>query len=147
MDDKDAVVQQQLFPKTLEFSSSDFEIIRELLPALQHLGFDMSEFGKNSFVLNGTPQDVEQGKEQQVIEQMIEQYKNNSSQVKLSVRENLARSAAKNLAMPAGKILAPRVMKNMVEDLFACSNPYQSPEGKPTLVLISEEELEEKFKL
>ncbi|HLG35070.1 MAG TPA: DNA mismatch repair protein MutL, partial [Bacteroidia bacterium] len=117
------------------------------LPDLHRLGFDMSEFGKNSFVLNGTPHDVEQGREHQVIEQMIEQYKNNSSQVKLNARENLARSVAKNLAMPAGKILSPRVMKALVEELFSCSMPYQSPEGKPTLVLISDEELDEKFKV
>lgn len=147
MEDKDFAAQQQLFPQTMEFSSTDFEIIRELLPDLHHLGFDLSEFGKNSFVLNGTPHDVEQGREQQVIEQMLEQYKNNSSQVKLNSRENLARSVAKNLAMPAGKILAPRLMKNMVEELFSCSMPYQSPEGKPTLILISDEELEEKFKV
>ena len=147
MENKDVVAQQQLFPQTLEFSSSDFEIIRELLPDLHRLGFDMSEFGKNSFVLNGTPHDVEQGREQQVIEQMIEQYKNNSSQVKMSARENLARSVAKNIAMPSGKILSQRVMKILVEELFACSTPYQSPEGKPTLVLISDEELEEKFKM
>jgi DNA mismatch repair protein MutL len=147
MENQDVTAQQELFPQTMEFSSSDFEIIRELQPDLHRLGFDIREFGKNSFVLNAAPHDVEQGKEQQVIEQMLEQYKNNSSQVKMSARENLARSVAKNLAMPAGKILAPRLMKNMVEELFACSNPYQSPEGKPTLVLISDEELEEKFKV
>jgi DNA mismatch repair protein MutL len=147
MESKDVVAQQQLFPLTLEFSAEDFDIIRELLPDLHRLGFDLSEFGKNSFVLNGTPHDVEQGKEQQVIEQMIEQYKNNSSQVKLTGRENLARAAAKNLSMPAGKTLSPRVMKALVEELFSCAMPYQSPEGKPTLVLISDEELEEKFKV
>ena len=147
MEDKEVRAQQQLFPQTFEFSSSDFEIISGLLPDFQRLGFDLSSFGKNSFVLNGTPHDVEQGTEQQVIEQMIEQYKNNSSQVKMSTGENLARSAAKNLAVPAGKTLSPRVMKNMVDELFACSMPFQSPEGKPTLVLIPDEELEEKFKL
>jgi len=147
MENRDVTAQQELFPQTLQFSSSDFEIIRELLPDLHRLGFDLREFGKNSFVLNAAPHDVEQGREQQVIEQMLEQYKNNSSQVKLGARENLARSVAKNLAMPAGKLLAPRLMKNMVEELFACNMPYQSPEGKPTLVLISDEELEEKFKV
>ncbi|MBK5284596.1 MAG: DNA mismatch repair protein MutL, partial [Bacteroidia bacterium] len=74
MQNQDVTAQQELFPQTLEFSSSDFEIIRELLPDLHRLGFDLREFGKNSFVLNATPHDVEQGREQQVIEQMLEQY-------------------------------------------------------------------------
>ena len=145
MESKEAAAQQELFPQTLEFSSSDSEMLHELLPHLHSLGFDLREFGKNTFVLNGTPQDVEQGKEQQTIERMLEQYKNNSP-VNMSSRENLARSVAKNLSIPTGKILSVREMKKIVDELFACALPFQSPEGKPTVIVISDVELEEKFK-
>ena len=97
-------------------------------------------------MVNGTPQDVEQGKEQQTIERMLEQYKNNAP-VKMTSRENLARSVAKNLSIPAGKILGVREMKKIVDELFACALPFQTPEGKPTVIVISDTELDEKFKV
>ena len=146
MESKEVTAQQELFPQTLEFSSSDCEVLRELLPHLHSLGFDLREFGKNSFVLNSTPHDLEQGTEQQTIERMVEQYKNNSP-VNMNSRENLARSVAKNLSITAGKTLSVREMKNIVDGLFACSLPFQSPEGKPTVIVISDEELNEKFKI
>jgi len=146
MESKEAAAQQQLFPQTLEFSSSDSEVLHELLPHLHTLGFDLRGFGKNSFVLHGTPQDIEQGTEQQTIERMLEQYKHNTP-VKMSSRENLARSIAKNLSIAAGKVLGVREMKKIVDELFACSLPFQSPEGKPTVIVISDSELDDKFKV
>jgi DNA mismatch repair protein MutL len=145
MESAEAAVQQQLFPQTLEFSLSDSKLLHELLPHLHPLGFDLREFGRNSFVLHGTPQDVEHGKEQQILERMLEQYKNNAP-VKMSSRENLARSVAKNLSISSGKILSIREMKKIVDELFACALPFQSPEGKPTVIVISDSELDDKFK-
>ena len=43
------VSQQQLFPQTLEFSACDTAIMKELQDELHGLGFDINEFGKNTF--------------------------------------------------------------------------------------------------
>lgn len=137
--------QQELFPQTLQFTSSDFSIINEMIDDIRSLGFDLREFGKNTFVLHGTPADVTGGSEAQTIESLLEQFKNLQSHLKLDRRESLARAMAKNAAVKTGKSLSQKEMKNMIDALFSCEKPYLSIEGKSTMVLVSEKELRERL--
>jgi DNA mismatch repair protein MutL len=52
--------QRSLFPSTLELSPGDAAILLELIPELQPLGYLIEPFGKNAFVIQATPADVEQ---------------------------------------------------------------------------------------
>ena len=45
---------KMLFPATIELKSSDAEIMREIMDELNNLGFDISDVGHNSFIINGT---------------------------------------------------------------------------------------------
>ena len=137
--------QQELFPQTLEFTAADYTIIHEMQHDIRSLGFDLREFGKNTFVLHGTPVDIETGKERQMIEALLEQFKNFQSNLKLDRSESLARAMAKNVSVRKGKVLYQKEMKNIVDDLFACEKPYLSIEGKSTLTLIGEKELDDRF--
>ncbi len=137
--------QQELFPQTLEFTSADFTIIHEMQDDIRSLGFDLREFGKNTFVLHGTPADIEGGREKQMIEALIEQFKNFQATLKLDKREGLARAMAKNVSVKTGKALTQKEMKNILDELFTCEKPYLSIEGKSTLVLLGEKDLRERF--
>src|SRR5690606_592560 len=53
--------QQSLFPQTVKFSGSDFQLITDLLPDIRALGFQIREFGKNTFVVEGIPADLTTG--------------------------------------------------------------------------------------
>jgi len=136
--------QQQLFPQTIEFSAPDFQLVNELLSDIKNLGFDIREFGKNTFVIDGVPVDVKQGEELKVIEGIIEQYKLNSV-LKLDKRENLARSMAKNTCIKSGRSLNVIEMRALIDELFACENPSVSPSGNATISIIPLEELGRKF--
>ncbi len=47
--------QPGLFPTTLTLSTADAVMLDELLPALKALGFLIEHFGKDSFIVQGTP--------------------------------------------------------------------------------------------
>jgi len=138
--------QQLLFPQTIEFSSSDNALVQELLPELNALGFNLEEFGKNTFVVHGTPTLLGEADSKESLERILEAFKKNQSELKLPSTENLARSMAVNAAIKAGKILTNEEMKNLVDELFACEQPYASPSGRPTLTTFSLEDLEKRFK-
>lgn len=138
--------QQQLFPQTISFSLADAELLNELEPDLRKLGFDIRPFGQNTFVIHGAASEIIQGQEAQTIEGLIEQFKNNSTDLKLEKRENLARSMAKNMAIKNGRVLSIQEMKSLIDELFACQTPNFSPDGKPSLYIISLAEIENKFK-
>lgn len=137
--------QQQLFPVTLEFPAADAQILSEILPDIQALGFDVEDFGGNSFVIRAFPADVVVHNERQIFEELIEQYKNNLSVTKFSKRENLAKSLASSTAIKRGQKLSASEMKTLIDELFACENAYKAPNGKPTFVTVSFEKIEELF--
>ena len=69
--------QRQLFPQNLELNAADSQILIQILPEINNLGFDIQEFGKNSFVIHGFPADILQGDEKKMIEdafKVISQY-------------------------------------------------------------------------
>jgi DNA mismatch repair protein MutL len=138
--------QQELFPRTVEFSLPDFELIKELYSEIQQMGFDIREFGKNTFVIHGTPADMAEHDTGALLEGLLENYKQNLQELKSNKRENLARSMARNLSIKAGKALSQEEMNNLIDELFACKMPYSTPSGKPTISTFSLEDLDKRFK-
>ncbi|MCW3083706.1 MAG: mismatch repair protein MutL [Bacteroidetes bacterium] len=141
-----SATQQELFPKTLELNAADFALVQELHAEIQAMGFDISEFGKNTFVIHGVPADTVNYDSAALLEGLIENYKQNLLELKSDKRENLARSMACNMAIKAGKTLAQEEMNNLIDELFACKMPYSTPGGKPTVTTFSLEDLDKRFK-
>jgi DNA mismatch repair protein MutL len=132
VDGKPIAIQQSLFPFTMELTAADFFLLNELIADLHYLGYHLEPFGKNTFVIQGTPADVIQGNEKAAIEKMLEQYKHFSTDLKYSKREKLFRSLALQQAIKAGTELSQKEMTVLIEELFICAAPNVTPNGKPT---------------
>lgn len=137
--------QRSLFPLTLPLSAPDAVLLQELLPDLKQLGYDLELFGKDTFVIQGTPADVDSGNEKLAIEQMLEQFKHFNSDVKFSRREKLIRSLAWQHAVKPGRALTQQEMKTLANDLFACSQHNITPSGNPTYISFKADYLEKMF--
>ncbi|NVN95480.1 MAG: DNA mismatch repair endonuclease MutL [Bacteroidetes bacterium] len=140
------VSQQQLFPQTIVFNPSDSEMLRELKKEMALLGFDINESGVNTFIVNGIPANMADENINYIIEGMLENFKKNLMSLKVDKKVNLALSMARNMAIKSGKLLMQEEIQNLIDKLFACKLPYQSPSGKKILISISMNELSEKFK-
>jgi DNA mismatch repair protein MutL len=139
------VSQQKLFPKAITLNANDESILREILPEIKALGFDVNEFGKNTFVVNGVPAEMQYNNEQDLILDLISNYKENRNLAD-SKHELIAKILAKKAAIKAGTVLAIDEMNRMVDELFACSEPKYSPDGKACLLTLSMAELANMFK-
>jgi DNA mismatch repair protein MutL len=137
--------QRSLFPATVELQAADAVILQEIKDDLQQLGYLIEPFGKNTFVIQGTPADVGAGNEHAVIETLLEQFKNFSSDVKFSRREKLLRAAAWQQSVKAGKKLTQVEMRQLVEALFACRQPNVAPDGTPVYLEFKNDQLDKMF--
>ncbi len=138
--------QQELFPKTIELNTPDFELMKELHSEIQTLGFDISEFGKNTFIIHGVPADTSAFDSVKLLEGLLENYKQNLLELKSDKRENLARSMARSTSIKSGKSLTQEEMHTIIDELFACRMPYSTPSGKPTITTFSSDDLDKRFK-
>lgn len=141
-----SATQQELFPKTLELSTADFALVKELEPEIKAMGFDISEFGRNTYVIHGIPADTADHDSAALLEGLIENYKQNLQELRSDKRENLARSMAYNMAVKSGKELKQEEMHTIIDELFACKMPYSTPSGKPTITTFSLDDLDKRFK-
>lgn len=142
---KAIATQSSLFPSTIELSAADAVLLNELLPDLQQLGYLLEPFGNNTFVIQGTPADLLQGNEKTALEKMLEQYKHFSSDLKFSRREKLLRSMSLQQSIKSGTSLTGKEMKVLVTELFECTTPNSTPNGKPTYMSFKKEELDKMF--
>jgi DNA mismatch repair protein MutL len=142
---KQMTTQKSLFPITMELATPDAVLLEDLLPELSVIGFQIEEFGGNSFVIQGTPADVQQGNEKHSIELLLEQFKHFNSDMKFSKREKLVRCMARQQAIKAGQILGQREMTVLVEELFQCNTPNITPSGNPTYLEFKEDYLVRMF--
>ena len=137
--------QQLLFPIQLHFTVSDSEIIKELLPDLKTIGFDLEQFSQQNFVANGAPLEVQESQIQTLLEQIIENHKA-LKDFDQDRNINFAKSIARQLAIKAGQRLKTEEMTQMINELFACQMPDKSPGGQSIIKIIGTEELDEKFR-
>ncbi len=142
---KPASVQRSMFPLMLELSPTDAVILTELLPDLALLGYLVEPFGKNSFVIQGTPAGSEAGNEKQLIEKTLEQFKNFNPEAGFSSREKLIRSIAVHKAVKAGTHLTEKEIHRLLAELFACDPFNISPGGHPTYLEFSKAQIEKMF--
>ena len=142
MQDKDGPSQQLLFPKTVELTPSDMAIVKTISDELLNMGFRFDYLNKNSIVVLGTPTDVEIEKLESFMEELVEQFKNESS---IEKHDNLSRSLAKTMSIKSGRKLNPEEMRSIIDNLFACQIPNTTAQGKPTLINLTLEELAKKF--
>jgi len=137
--------QQLLFPETVDLGASDYSLVKELLPDLVRLGFDMRLFGKNTVVIDGIPADVRIGNEKKILREVLDEFKNNEHSGVKDVRDNLAKSFACKAAIKAGDRLNMTEMVILIEHLFLAKVPYVCPHGRPVIVKIPLEELDKRF--
>ena len=138
--------QQELFPRNITFSSSDVEIVNELLDEFNILGYHLNKLSQNTFVVNGVPEGMQDEDLQEALDQVLENYKQNLLELNLNKKINLARSMAVRMAIRPGKRLHIEEMDRIIDELFACQVPEITPDGAKTYTILKTDDLKELFK-
>jgi DNA mismatch repair protein MutL len=136
--------QQLLFPKTIELKPDDMQLLKELLDDLKSLGFVIKLFSKNTLVLEGIPADVKFGNEENILKEILDDFKINK-EPEIEKKDNLAKTFACKAAIKVGDFLTHNEMISLIDQLFATSMPYVCPHGRPILIRITVEELDKRF--
>jgi len=140
--------QKMLFPETVSFSPAEAVVMQQLLSELQHVGFDLSDLGGNTFALNGVPAGTEGIDGVALIRQIVSDATINAQlstvNTQLStVNSKIALRLAQSVAIPYGQVLNNDEMENVINELFACSNVNYTPDGKAILCILPQGDIEQ----
>ena len=141
-----ALAQRELYPTKIDLDTEHYMLITEIKNDLALMGIDIGDLGKNTVVINSCPAGIESDDLKELIESLLEEYKNTQQKVGSSATKSVATSLAKAASAGFIKKLFPEEMQQLVDELFACENPNYSPDGKKILTIVKVEELEKFLK-
>jgi DNA mismatch repair protein MutL len=138
--------QQLLFPLVVDLSRDRFELVLELGPQLEQLGWDLAPLGPPTVVVRGVPAGFADHRPGALLQDMLDGVAEDSGRTAHEdVTEKVARSYACHAAVRAGDPLTQEEMKTLFDRLFGTIRPHGDPHGRPTFVRLTLEDLHRRF--
>ena len=136
-----------MFPLTLEYTNSEYIILKENFEFLKTLNFDIEEFGINSIIVKAHPVWLPIGNEDKAIKKILELVIEKEKKFDLNkFNDNIAATMACKMSIKANTSATLEEMENLISDLRKCKNPFNCPHGRPTTIYYSITDLEKLFK-
>jgi DNA mismatch repair protein MutL len=141
----DTSCQRLMFPKTLELNPKDMLKIKELEPSLKAQGFDMANFGQNTFIVHGIPATLSLDVDiNSMIHELLDD-DTHSKEIATDEKTRVVHFLARKIATQNTKKMTYEEINSLVNELFATSVPQTTPDGLPIIKTISFAELENFF--
>ena len=139
--------QALLFPINIPLSNQDSEVLKEILPEINQMGFDVQEFGANTFVLQGLPAECSENVNvEELIQILVEQQRENKT-LNSDIKTTVAGSLARSTAIKRGTSLGEKEVQTLIDQLFACEMPYANPWGKKCFITYDLDDLRKQFEI
>ena len=138
--------QQLLFPALVDLARDRFELVLELGPLLQQLGWDLAPLGPPTVIIRGVPAGFRDDRPGTLLQDVLDGVAEDSGRTASDdLAERVARSYACHAAVRAGDPLGQDEMRVLLDRLFATTRPHGDPHGRPTFVRLSLEDLHRRF--
>ena len=139
------VSQPMLMPFSIETSSDVYAAERFWMDDLARLGFDIDDFGNNTFIVRGIPTYMDRGEAELFIHTYIEDPESRSDRGNTTVIDKLIMRSCK-AAVKGNNKLSTMEIEELIKQLSNCVNPFSCPHGRPTFIRFTLSEISHAFK-
>lgn len=144
-ENKSIASQSLLTPEVVTLPPGSSKALAEQLPFLNRFGFEVEEFGTNTFQVRAMPMLFAGGSPSAALKALVEDFEEDESPLAAEVEARLAARVCKRLAVKAGQALTAEEQRSLLDDLEACESPRTCPHGRPTMIHLSVDMLERQF--
>jgi len=137
--------QALLNPEVVTVPPGAAKLLLEQLPALNRFGFDVEEFGPNTFQIRAMPTLFTGGDASVALRALVEDFEEDEVPLQNEIEAKLAGRVCKRMAVKAGQALSNDEQRALLTDLEACDSPRTCPHGRPTMIHLSVDMLERQF--
>ena len=136
-----------LVPINIELSKSDYIVVKNNLHVLEELGFNIEEFGINTFRINSHPIWLKDKLNETNIKDIFDILIDNNGNFDMSkFMDNVAATVACKMSIKGNSRITLDEASFLLDELVLCDNPYNCPHGRPTIIKFTTYELEKMFK-
>ena len=117
---------------------------RDWLEPLESAGYDIEDFGADTFVIRGIPSFMELSEAEVFARSYLEALDDASGRNDVVIDKLIMRSCKS--AVKGGEHLSEMEIRELIDELAECSNPYCCPHGRPTFIRYTKYEIERSFR-
>ncbi len=137
--------QALLSPVVVQLPPAAAGLLKTQLSVIAHLGFEVEDFGSNSFQVRSMPGLFAGSDPALALRAVVEDFEEDETPLQNEIEKKLAARVCKRLAVKAGQVLSPEEQHALLIDLEKCDSPRTCPHGRPTMIHLSVEMLERQF--
>lgn len=144
--EKEVVSQQLNPPMIVTLNNQEKECMESHAADFEALGFVIEEFGGSDYAIRGVPLDLYGYAEGAFFYEILDELAAEAvTGTPESIRIRIATMACK-AAVKGNMRMSRTEVAALIDELLTLDNPYNCPHGRPTIISMSRQELEKKFK-
>ncbi len=139
--------QGLLFAITVDLSRDEFDLLLEVQPALEALGFDLTALSPPTVAVRGVPAGIGTRDAGALLRDLLDGLgeAHGRTLARDEPWDRVAKSFACHAAVRAGERLSREEMSQLIDRLFATRVPHGDPHGRPTYVRVDLHEMNQRF--
>lgn len=146
MSEKTVLSQHLLPPKVLHLSGVEHITVMQNLNLFQQVGFELEDFGDDSIVLRAMPDDIMGVDPELLFQELLGVLVDNIGTLSIDFFVEKLSGMACKAAIKGNTTISDKEADTLIDEMLSLDNPYNCPHGRPTMIAISQYELERKFK-
>ncbi|HBZ00863.1 MAG TPA: hypothetical protein DEO84_06020, partial [candidate division Zixibacteria bacterium] len=137
--------QRLLFEERVKLTPEESSLVTEIGALLARAGFEIRSFGAEEVIVSGLPQEMTGLSPADAVKEVLGVYASNLKEGQ-EMKRALAAAIACKAAVKAGHRLSEPQLRGLFQELLKCKEPYRCPHGRPTIVTLSQDDLEKIFR-
>jgi len=137
--------QRLVAPLVLELSRGERLRLVELAPALEPVGFEISELSGGSLAVAATPAVLSPAEGEALLLRLAADSEASPENLGQRILDDFAASLACKAAVKMHQAFSAEKLEALVSELFAAENPYACPHGRPVVLHLTDADLERRF--
>jgi DNA mismatch repair protein MutL len=144
-ENKNIPSQALLAPEIVTMPPQSAKALEGQLSVLNRFGFEVEEFGTNTFQVRAMPILFAGGDPASALRALVEDFEEDESPLQAELEAKIAGRVCKRLAVKGGQVLTSEEQRSLLNDLENCQSPRTCPHGRPTMIHLTVDMLEKQF--
>ena len=143
--DKEITSQMVSPPLILTLSMQEAEKLSAYQDYFRELGFEIEPFGGKEYAVSAVPANLYGLAEKDLFLELLDGLEYVNGRNTQMILEKIASMSCK-AAVKGNQRMSAAEAKALIEELLTLENPYNCPHGRPTIISMTKQEIEKKFK-
>ncbi len=145
LEKKEIISQMVSPPLILTLNMQEAARLMEYQDYFKELGFEIEPFGGKEYAVSAVPANLYGLAEQDLFMELLDNLEYAGGKNTEMILDKIASMSCK-AAVKGNQRLSTAEARELIEELLTLDNPYNCPHGRPTIIAMTKQEIEKKFK-